>query len=362
ELLGWNPPDGSDAKPDTVPYKSFVRIRYFGEDDSRDEKIECNPTLAPDKCIGFQVQYHSTSPYNSAANEYSLWQPRNGLHDTDENSSTDSNTFFIGSLNYELFARAVDELGRPDGTPPSIDIVGNWPPTLDSVAIVDHLGNSLDLSVVDTLTWNFWMGEGFPYECECDTVDKPSSFCRNATDPFDCQFRTWPDNGGSFDFYKKFSFSIQAFGHDNPKDPPPLATDPSGSGLKAWNYRVMNKQGQVVDLGKSVYGWFEIRDNSGDLVLNALDDKVGLTVFYPGPFTPEPDPMGDTVFENLPAWLDKEYTVIITARDTPVRAATEFRQTIWINGTERLINSFGDSTLGRRTQEKMFAFYIQLVR
>jgi hypothetical protein len=256
----------------------------------------------------------------------------------------------------------VDELGRPDGTPPSIDIVGNWPPTLDSVAIVDHLGNSLDLSVVDTLTWNFWMGEGFPYECECDTVDKPSSFCRNATDPFDCQFRTWPDNGGSFDFYKKFSFSIQAFGHDNPKDPPPLATDPSGSGLKAWNYRVMNKQGQVVDLGKSVYGWFEIRDNSGDLVLNALDDKVGLTVFYPGPFTPEPDPMGDTVFENLPAWLDKEYTVIITARDTPVRAATEFRQTIWINGTERLINSFGDSTLGRRTQEKMFAFYIQLVR
>jgi hypothetical protein len=352
----------ADGVPDTVPYKSFVRIRYFGEDDERDGKINCT-SLKPDSCIGFQVAYRASNPYNSAANEFSLWHPRNGLHDTDSLSSTDSNTFYIGTLNYILMARAVDEHSRPDGTPPSIKIVGNFAPSLDSIAVIDHLGQRIDLSIVDTLTWNFWKGEGFPYNCECDTVDKPTQWCRgNPSDPFECQFEEWPNNGESFDFFKVFSFSIRAWGHDHPKDPPPSATDGFGSGIKSWNYRVMNTQLQVVDLGKSVLGWFEQKNASNNLVLNRLNDEIRWKVFYPGPFAPEPDPVGDTVFENLPSWLGQEYTFILKARDTPVRTPDDFTQWIMVNGRENLINSFGDASLGRQTPERFFAFHIELVR
>jgi hypothetical protein len=351
----------NDGIPDTVPYRSFLRIRYWGADDDRDGKLECND-LEPDKCIGFQVAYRSTSPYNSAANEFSLWQPRVGVHDTDPFSSTDSNTFYIGSLNYQIEARAVDELDRPDGTPPSIRIVGNYSPTLDSVAVLDHLGNRLDLSIVDTLTWNFWKGEGFPYECECDTVDKPEAFCFGINDPPECQFKQFPENGSSFDFYKVFSFRVRAWGRDHPKDPPISDTDPYGSGIKSWNYRVMNDQGQVVDLGKSVLGWFEQTSSTGGLVLNNLNDQVRWKVFYPGPFSPNPDPMGDTVFDNLPSWLGQNYTFILKARDTRIRSAAEWEQTIFINGVPRLINAFGDASLGRQTKERVFAFRIELVR
>jgi hypothetical protein len=41
-----------------------------------------------------------------------------------------------------------------------VDFVGNHAPTIDVVEIADHLGNQLDLSVVDTLTWDFWKGDG----------------------------------------------------------------------------------------------------------------------------------------------------------------------------------------------------------
>ena len=352
-----------DGQPDTVPYRSFVRIRYWGEDDERDGKINCND-LEPNKCIGFQVAYRSTSPYNSAANEFSLWQPRVGVHDTDKLSSTDSNTFYIGSLNYKLYARALDEHARPDGTPPSIDIIGNYAPTLDSVAVEDHLGNRLDLSIVDTLTWNFFKGEGWPYVCECDTVDKPELFCHSSlNDPPSCQFKPFPENGNSFDFYKVFSFHVKAWGHDSPKDPPPSDDDPYGSGIKSWQYRVMNDDGQMVDLGKSVLGWFEQKTGSGTLVLNNLDDVVRWKVFYPsGILSGQPDPMGDTVFANLPPWLGQNYTFLLTGRDTPQRSSDEFEQTIFLNGNPALINSFRDASLGRRTQQRVFAFHIQLVR
>ena len=350
----------NDGIPDTVPYRIFVRIRYWGKDDDRDGKLECND-LEPDKCIGFQVAYWVHSPYNPAANEFSLWLPRRGVHDTDPFSSTDSNTFYIGSLNYELLARALDEHSRPDGSPPSIEIVGNFAPTLDSVAVEDHLGNRLDLSIVDTITWSFWKGEGYPYECECDTVDRSEAWCFGPQDPPECQFRQFPENRGTLNYFKSFAFRIKAWGRDHPKDPPPSAFDPYGSGIKSWNYRVMNDQGQIVDLGKSVLGWFEQKDGTGGLVLNNLNDEIRWKVYYPGPFSLNPDPMGDTVFDNLPSWLGKNYTFILKGRDTPV-SSSEFNQIVFINGQPLLINSFSDATLGRHTQERIFAFRIELVR
>ena len=132
-----------DAEPDTVPYDSWVWIRYFGEDDHRDGWIECDTTWAPDKCIGFQVAYDLWSTFSDFS-EFSLWQPRDGVHDTDSFSSTDSNTFHIGTAIYDVMVRALDEHERPDGTPPSIEIIGNHDPTLDAVAVEDHFGVKLE--------------------------------------------------------------------------------------------------------------------------------------------------------------------------------------------------------------------------
>jgi hypothetical protein len=356
--------DFTDGIPDTVPYKSFVRIHYWGADDPRDEPLNCDEILDPNSCIKFNVAYRFNSPYSSAANEFSLWQPRAGYHDTDPHSSTDSNTFYIGSLNYELYARAVDEFDRPDGTPPSVKVIGNFVPTLDSVAVVDHLGNSLDLSIVDTLRWNFFKGIGWPYQCRCDTVDFDQVTCGGLpSETLECKLKQFPGHTGSLDFIKTFAFYIKAWGHDNPKDPPPSVEDAYGSGVKAWTYQIMNEQMQVVDLGsRSILGWFEQKNSSGGLVMNTMTDGVTLKILYPGPYSGNPDPNGDTVFANLPGWLGHRYTFILKARDTRLRSSTEFKQTIFINGKPSLINSFSDSSLGRQTKERVFAFRVEMVR
>jgi hypothetical protein len=316
--------DFSDGLPDTVPYRSWVRLDYVGWDDARDAKIDCNPA-SPDECISFQVAYWKESNKTTGANEFSQWQPRSEpYHDTDPNDpptgvNADSNTFHIGSLEYELFVRSVDEHNRPDGTPPSVEIVGNFDPVIDSLAVEDHLGNRLNLVVVDTLEWNFWKGEGWPYDELADTVA-----------------------GG--EHYKRFSFSVKAWGHDHP-------SDPDGSGVKAWRYYVQNSQGQFINVGKGLAGFFD------GASIDVLDDRVEYRRYYP-----LSDPMGDTVFDNLASWFDDDLTFILVGRDTPQTSASLFPQWILINGTKNVINEFPDSGLGRHTQEISFTFQVRLVR
>jgi hypothetical protein len=317
----WRAIAFNDGVPDTVPYRSWVRLDYAGWDDDRDGKINCTP-LEPDECISFQVAYYKESNKTPAANEFSLWQPRSGpLHDTNPFSSVDSNTFHIGSLEYELFARAVDEHDRPDGTPPSVEIIGNFDPVIDSAAVEDHLGNRINLAVVDTLEWNFWKGEGWPYDELTDTFDVAGP-----------------------QYYKTFSFSVKAWGSDHP-------WDPDGSGVKAWQYYVRNSQGQVVNLGRANSGFFD------GAVIDVLDDRVTVTRYYP-----LTDPMGDTVFDNLPTWFDDDLEFIVTGRDTPQWPFQEFHQWIMLNGTKNDINVFPDNGLGRQTQEVAFTFQVRLVR
>jgi hypothetical protein len=353
-----------DGVPDTVPYNSWVRLEYTGWDDPRDGKIACDD-LKPDSCIGFQVAYWKESVYEDAASEFSLWQPREGVHDSDCESSTDSNSFHVGSLEYEFYVRSVDEHARPDGTPPSVQIIGNYRPTLDSLAVEDHLGNRINLAVLDTVTWNFWKGEGWPYTCSCDTVLKPPELCGSGED-FSCRFKEYLEHGTTFDYYKRWSVHIKAWGHDNPDDPTPTNKDPQGSGVKSWWYTIRNAQGQYVSLGHAQKGFFdEVNDQKQ---FNALDEIIRYRVGYPGPYNPNHDPMGDTVFANLPAWMGKELTVVLKGRDTPKTSAFDFEQSVFIRrGCESdlrlaVINVFPDASVGRHTQEKTFVFVIRLVR
>jgi hypothetical protein len=313
--------DFADGIPDTVSYKSWVRLRYLGWDDARDGKIECND-LEPDKCIGFQVAYNRTSTVPGAY-EFSGWQPRNGVHDTDPFSSADSNSVNIPSAEMELFARAVDEHGRPDGTPPSVDVIGNFTPTLDSVVVADHLGNRLDLAVVDTVTWNFWKGEGWPYKDVTDTLEL---------------------GGPEPKFVKTFSFNIRAWGRDHPWDPP-------GSGVKAWRYMVQNSQGAYIDLGRSTAGFFD------GASIDVLDERIAVTFRYA-----ITDTLGDAVFADLPSWFDDNLTCFLMGRDTAVFGEPEFYQYMFINGAQQTMNVFPAGTLGRRTAEKVFTFQVRLVR
>jgi hypothetical protein len=340
--------DFNDGFPDTVSYDSWVWINYTGTDSDRDEP-KCPPT-DPNKCIGFQVAYFRDSERIAGAQEFSLWQPRNGVHDTDDFSATDSNTFHIGSLEYDLFARAIDENGRPDGTPPSVSVVGNFNPVIDSFAVEDHLGNRIDLSVVDTLKWDFWKGEGYPYLCQCDTVARPQVFCDN--DPnFECKGREYPFNNASGDFYKSWSIHIKAWTHDNPKDP-------TGSGVKAWQYIVKNSQGQFLNLGKGLAGWFDGAE------IDVLDDVIRWVVYYPSTFsldpTGPPDPYGETVYAKLRNWMDEDLTFFLIGRDT-AKLEGEFEQSIFINGEPAIINVFPASSLGRWTEEKVFTFQVTLM-
>jgi hypothetical protein len=215
----------ADAVPDTVPFKSWTYYQYNSVDDTRDTWI-CSLTV-PDKCIDFQVKYKIST--STGSSEDSGWLPRNGKHDSDGNSAQDSNSVSIGSLDYQWFVRGIDEHGTVDGTPPSFHVVGNFQPKIDTTNMVDQFGTALNLAVLDTMTWDF---------------NNPASY----------------DSGqGGYNFQKTWSWTINATGHDHPKDP-------DNSSVLAWRYYVFTDYvpgagndpgtGTAWQLGRSGDSWF----------------------------------------------------------------------------------------------------------
>lgn len=354
--------DFTDGKPDTVPFWSWVQLRYSGRDDSRD--VKCCSASNPDKCIDFQIKYERDSDRIRGAFESSGWLPRSGVHDADSLSAADSNTVNIGSLEYDLFARAIDTTEPTgvargsDGTPASVHIIGNFDPTLDSLKVVDHFGTPINLAVHDTLTWNFFKGEGWPYTSFLDTID---------LDIFTGE--------GTQMYVKHFSWSIKGWGHDHPKDP-------DNSGVQAWRYIITDPTGKMVPLARS-----GLLFNNG-AALNVMDEKFELTFLYPSHLTnpDNPDHFGDTVFANLPAYFDEDLTVRVMGRDTRTSEPQFLQYVFWnrvrtedditrldcnqpksgeserLVSTRNLINSFPTSNLGRYTQERTFVFHFRMVR
>ncbi|HEX5132044.1 MAG TPA: hypothetical protein VFX92_06115 [Candidatus Krumholzibacteria bacterium] len=324
----------TDGVPDTVPFRSWVNYRYNAWDDNRDVRL-CSPT-DPDKCIDFQVKYVRDSNRVPGAREDSGWLPRNGRHDSDANSATDSNTVNIGSLEYEWYARGIDENGTPDGTPPLFKIVGNYDPILDSMAMRDHFNQPLNLATVDTLTWNFYKGIGWPYNAETDTFDT-----------------------GTGKYTKKFGWSINATGHDDPRDP-------IGSAVQSWryyvytNYNAGTNTGTFWALGRAGNSWFP-----GPSV-NFMTDTFQLTVRYN-------DPDGDDLFANQPGYFNNLVTIVMYGRDTR-SISGDFEQNVYLNevpsgavagsgpSKKNLINAFPTGELGRWTPRKVVQFYLKFER
>jgi hypothetical protein len=184
----------------------------------------------------------------------------------------------------------------------------------------------MNLTAHDTLTWNFWKGVGWPYQSIYDTVD--------FSDPY------------IMEYYKTFYWVIGATGVDHPMDP-------DGSGVKQWMYEIEEPDGTPVPLGRSG-NWID------GFQIDQLSDTLRVTFRYPGP-GPDHDPTGDTVFDNLPSWLNQDYVVTVTGKDIRY-GEPEFQQCIFINGEKWVINQYPVGSLGRRTEERSFVFHFRLVR
>lgn len=332
--------DFNDAVPDTVPYGSWIRLRYQGWDDSRDGTA-CQP-LNPDRCLNFQVSYARDSSRIPGAVAQSGWLPQGGQHDTDPFSAADSNSINVNSLEYVFQARTIDEAGTPDGTPPSVSIVGNYAPVLKTVSLEDHFSNQVDASgtVVDTLTWNFWKGVGWPYTAITDTIDF------DVTPPV---------------FKKTFEWRLSATGADHPLEP--------NRGVRAWQYHIMDDQGRFWPLVNGDGSWHD------GVNVDIMDDTFRLTFTYPSFFDPAGgDPNGDTVFANLPGYFNRDLTVVaLRGRDTGVNEPV-FKQYVFLgvvpygepasNGQVEkvLINAYPSEDFGRWTEARTFTFHFRMVR
>ena len=91
------------------------------------------------------------------------WLP--GLpEDTNCGGTPDSTTINVGSADYKIRARAVDEFEKADGTmfdtatgerKSEVEITGNYAPTLDAAVIRNQDGTAAPTDV-DTLVWDWW--------------------------------------------------------------------------------------------------------------------------------------------------------------------------------------------------------------
>jgi hypothetical protein len=250
-------------------------------------------------------RFSARFPYSTGRTS---WLPEGG-EDNNRFGTTDSTSINIGSVEYEVFVRTLDEYGKADGTPAQIDLVGNFDPTLDSLYMMDHLGNRVFDG--DTIYWNWW---------------KPTN-----TDTF---------NEQTIQFEKKFHFSVNAFGHDHPTE--------FESGVKNWLYFFFDMDG-VFNRFARAGAWV-----SGQTV-NTISDSLKVTFSY----SPA-DPLGDEIFADPPVWTNKAYDLVIRGRDTVV--GEEFNQFMYILGDKVLINSYPHSDLGRWTEERTMRFYLKFFR
>jgi hypothetical protein len=223
----------------------------------------------------------------------------------------------IGSLEYDFFARSVDENLTPDGTWPSVHVIGNFDPFLDAYSLSDHLGNAVDLSGVDTLTWDWWQ------PANTDTV-------------------VFNPGTGSLERKKVFEWRMQASGHDHPKDP-------INAGVEAWRYFIYTGYGtpqqRFWPLARAGTAWVD------GVSIDQMDETFALTFTYSRgdpAGDPDPDPNGDEVFANLPAYFDDDITVVL--------------QWVWLNGVRVLDNSFSAASYGRYTPQAIYTFHFRMVR
>jgi hypothetical protein len=322
----------TDNKPDTVPYKCWVTFYYYGHDDRRDTRL-CSLT-DPDECLDYNVRVVRVSErLGNSGSEDSNWLPRSGVHDSDANSTADSNSVNMGSFEYDLKASTVDENGTKDGTPASAHVIGNYDPTLNTFTLSDHFNVPVNTAAVDTITWHFYKGIGWPYDAESDTLQSDHQT-----------------------YFKEFGFRMVATGHDDKRDP-------AGSAIKTWQYGTftgfhsLSDPGREWPIGRSGQAWIP------GLAPNQLDElaKVRLKYF---------ESNGSDLFADLPGYVNQVVTVVFKGRDTQLQEPNFDQKIFWnfvppgekagpSNPEPNLLNSVSAELSGRWTQPKVVSFYLK---
>jgi len=334
-----------DDIPDTVPYASWVRIDYRGWDDLRDSSL-CADDL--NKCIKYQVQYERTSSRVPGSSYRSRWLP--GLPaETNCGGTPDSTTLNIGSVEYKIRARAVDEYEKPDGTmfdpltgqPKSeIEIIGNYDPTLDLAVIQNYDGTTAPAGV-DTIVWNWW---------------NPANYTGFETDTLKIDLET-----GTYFVEKIFYVDLNATGHDHP-------TENLSFGVWGWDYLFLRMDTMEPESFFGGAGWRE------GIAPNIYTKRFEALYRYER----DGDPGGASIFANPPSFWNREYELSIMGRDIPLN--TDFEEYIFtvslgnkrecdfppgyeVDVTEKVLqNSPNATVLARTTNIEKFRFFLKVAR
>jgi hypothetical protein len=91
------------------------------------------------------------------------------------------------------------------------------------------------------------------------------------------------------------------------------------------------------------------------ITVDTLSDTLRVVFEYP-----LLDPNGDTVFDDLPSFLNQGYNFSVKGRDTAM--SEEFQQYMFLNGQKTLLNEYPVSQLGRWTEEGRLQFYFAMRR
>lgn len=320
--------DFEDDLPDTVPYDSWVRVDYRGWDDLRDSSL-CQED---DQCIGYQFQLTRTR----GATWRTLWYPPGSVQDSQPDEIPDSNTKNIGTWDYSLRVRAVDEYGKPDGSmfdpltgkaKSEVFISGNFDPTLDSAALTNYDGAVVS-ETVDTVVWDWWN------PANADTIDLSTGEAK-----------------------KIFYLELTAAGHDHPKETR-LRDDGQIAGIVNWQYDFIRQDTlepeQSFFFGQGVWRASEFT--------NTFTQRFEVQYRY----SLANDPGGATIWANPPAFWNSGYEMSLQGRDLDILDEFEEILFYWdpVDGSTQkvTINQTRASESAKRTEVATQRFFLKVTR
>jgi hypothetical protein len=287
----WLPPNPTRytfSNGDTIPDRAWVVVMAEGHDDHRDGLFALDTdTSLYENHMMFQGnfsavgRYEGTAPFYFATSYSRLNQADNPdwTAPTQYETSRDTLSFEVGPFDYTVRMRAVDNLGRRDGTPDSLRFHGNFPPCVQCVEMMNLSGTptyTLQSSCMDetcleeTTVLHVRRTDGVP---DSQTLTRIPSFAIVDTIWFDAEagnikFRR-PADASSYKYVLGRHYGLMAYLHG--KEINALEQQfPVGQKhrrIAAWYYQV-DYQGDHDNVIKDGGGIDYIRSMSGFTITN----------------------------------------------------------------------------------------------
>lgn len=273
--------DFYDSSPDTLPYKSRLKMHYLGWDDPRDILQYTNPPVQ----MRFQYMFGriGIGQAGGISSYRTPWYPIERAEDTNCYSNEDSTTMRVGTYEYFFAARSFDEQYRADGTPDTVRFWGNYAPTIDQVQIgIDGQNFIPGVQFVPIQDDTMYVNIAVPFVSMNDTLIAYDRLQNDVDSTFTYLFR----------------FYLNCSGHDDHRDPP-------GSGIRSWMFSIESEEDYYY---RDEDEW--ISDSPSDMLLKECVFR--LVVPYDPDFgTPWPD---EDFVNQQPGWMGDQL-LTITGKD-----------------------------------------------